>query len=62
MYEHHYGGWINLYLKHQNIKIHLDAELSLEARMIASFLIERIDHNHLPHIQSKINRIMSYAI
>lgn len=47
----------NLYLKHQNVKVHLDAELSLEARMIASFLVERIDHNHLPHIQSKINSI-----
>lgn len=47
----------NFYLRHQNIKMHLDAELSLEARVISSFIMDRIEPARLPTLQKKISNI-----
>ena len=45
------------FLKQDSIKLHLDAELSLEAHSLESFITQRIPSKQLSYIQEKINNI-----
>lgn len=45
------------FLRQDQIKLHLDAELSIEAHSIDSFIVKRLNQKQLLQIQKKINNI-----
>ncbi|MEC7030371.1 MAG: ATP-binding protein [Pseudomonadota bacterium] len=48
------------FLRQESIQVHLDAELSLEARSIESFIVKRLNSRQIASIQDKLNNIPSY--
>ena len=47
------------FLRQESIQVHLDAELSLEASSIESFIVKRLSNRQIASIQEKLNNIPS---